>query len=62
MTSYSESKVGKSLTLIIVKLKRPISSIRSRAHERGIHLPGTRIGPARKLSGLQSGCFPGDQR
>lgn len=39
---------GKSLTLMIVKLKRPIASIRSRAIELGICLPGTRIGLRRK--------------
>ncbi|MET4344678.1 hypothetical protein ABIC07_004175 [Bradyrhizobium sp. RT9a] len=39
---------GKSLTLMIVKLKRPIASIRSRAIELGIQLPGTRIGLRRK--------------
>ncbi len=43
-TLRSMAEAGKSLTLIIVKLKRPIASIRSRAHELGIHLPGTRIG------------------
>jgi hypothetical protein len=42
------SESGKSLTLMIVKLKRPIASIRSRAIELGIQLPGTRIGLRRK--------------
>jgi hypothetical protein len=41
-------ETGKSLTLMIVKLKRPIASIRSRAIELGINLPGTRIGLRRK--------------
>jgi hypothetical protein len=42
------SESGKSLTLMIVKLKRPIASIRSRAIELGIRLPGTRIGLRRR--------------
>ncbi len=42
------SESGKSVTLMIVKLKRPIASIRSRAIELGIQLPGTRIGLRRK--------------
>jgi hypothetical protein len=48
----SMSEAGMSLTLIIVKLRRPIASIRSRAHEMGIHLPGTRIGLSRKSKSI----------
>ncbi|MBR0990179.1 hypothetical protein JQ580_05555 [Bradyrhizobium japonicum] len=44
----SMSETGKSLTLMIVKLKRPVASIRSRAIELGVNLPETRIGPRRK--------------
>ncbi|GGI23849.1 hypothetical protein [Bradyrhizobium guangdongense] len=44
----SMCETGKSLTLMIVKLKRPIASIRSRAIELGLRLPGTRIGLRRK--------------
>ncbi len=50
----SMSETGKSLTLMIVKLKRPIASIRSRAIELGINLPGTRIGLRRKRQTSQS--------
>lgn len=47
------TETGKSLTLMIVKLKRPIASIRSRAIELGICLPGTRIGLRRKPKARQ---------
>jgi hypothetical protein len=40
----SMSEAGKSLTLMTAKLKKPMSSIRSRAHELHIHIPGTSIG------------------
>lgn len=49
----SMSETGKSLTLMIVKLKRPIASIRSRAIELGVNLPGTRIGLRRKRQTTQ---------
>jgi hypothetical protein len=42
------SAAGKSLTLITVKLKRPIASIKSRAADLHINLPGTEIGRRRK--------------
>ena len=38
---------GKSLTLITVKLKRPMTSIRARAEDLHIHIPGTGIGTRR---------------
>jgi hypothetical protein len=40
----SMSQAGKSLTLMTAKLKKPMSSIRSRAQELHIHIPGTSIG------------------
>jgi hypothetical protein len=45
LRSMSES--GKSLTLMTVKLKKPMSAIRSRAHELHINIPGTSIGRKR---------------
>ena len=41
---------GKSLTLIAVKLSRPMSSVKSRAQDLGIHIVGTEIGCRRKRS------------
>ena len=37
------AEAGKSMTLMTVKLNRPMASIRSRAHELGINIPGTEI-------------------
>jgi hypothetical protein len=42
------AEAGKSMTLMIVKLSRPTASIKSRAHELGINIPGTEIGERRK--------------
>ncbi len=42
------SEAGKSLTLITAKLKRPMASIRSRAEDLGINIPGTEIGLRRR--------------
>ena len=39
---------GKSLTLLTAKLKRPMASIKSRAEDLGINIPGTEIGRRRK--------------
>lgn len=35
---------GKSMTLMTVKLNRPMSAIKSRALDLGVNLPGTEIG------------------
>jgi hypothetical protein len=42
------SEAGKSLTLITVKLNRPMASIKARAADLHITLPGTEIGHRRK--------------
>ena len=42
------SESGKSLTLMTVKLKRPMTQIKSRALDLGIGIPGTDIGKRRK--------------
>jgi hypothetical protein len=42
------SRAGKSLTLITVKLNRPMASIKARAADLHITLPGTEIGHRRK--------------
>jgi hypothetical protein len=42
------SEAGKSLTLITVKLNRPVASIKARAADLCIQLPGTEIGRRRK--------------
>ncbi len=42
------SESGKSLTLMTVKLKRPMTQIKSRALDLGIGIPGTEIGKRRK--------------
>jgi hypothetical protein len=44
----SMSEAGKSLTLMTARLKKPMASIRSRAEELSIPIPGTRIGLRRK--------------
>jgi hypothetical protein len=38
------SEAGKSLTLMTVKLNRPMASIKARAAALGIAIPGTEIG------------------
>jgi hypothetical protein len=38
------SEAGKSLTLMTVKLNRPMASIKARAADLGIAIPGTEIG------------------
>jgi hypothetical protein len=38
------SDAGKSLTLMTVKLNRPMASIKARAADLGIAIPGTEIG------------------
>lgn len=38
------SEAGKSLTLMTAKLKKPMASIRSRAEDLHIAIPGTQIG------------------
>jgi hypothetical protein len=43
----SMSEAGKSLTLITAKLKRPMASIRARAEDLNIPVPGTGIGRRR---------------
>jgi len=40
----SMSQAGKSLTLMIVKLNRPMASIRARAQDLGLGIAGTEIG------------------
>ena len=45
------SKAGKSLTLMTVKLKRPMTSIKARAEDLGVGIPGTEIGKRRKHQG-----------
>lgn len=40
----SMSEAGKSLTLMTVKLNRPMASIRARAEDLDIGIPGTEIG------------------
>jgi hypothetical protein len=42
------SEAGKSLTLITVKLNRPMASIKARAADLHVSLPGTEIGHRRK--------------
>ena len=42
------SETGKSLTLMTVKLGRPMASIKARAEDLGIGIPGTGIGQRRK--------------
>ncbi len=42
------SAAGKSITLITVKLKRPIASNKARAADLHINLPGTEMGNRRK--------------
>ena len=41
-------EAGKSITLLTVKLKRPMTSIKARAEDLGINIPGTGIGTRRK--------------
>ena len=38
------SEAGKSITLMTVKLNRPIASIKARAADIGVGIPGTEIG------------------
>ena len=40
------SQAGKSLSLMIVKLNRPMASIRARAQDLGLGIAGTEIGVA----------------
>ena len=42
------SESGKSLTLMTVKLKRPMTQIKARALDLGIGIPGTEVGKRRK--------------
>ena len=42
------SQAGKSITLITVKLNRPMASIKARATDLRISIPGTEIGQRRK--------------
>jgi hypothetical protein len=44
----SMSETGKSLTLMTVKLRRPMAHIRARAIDLGIGIAGTEIGKRRK--------------
>lgn len=44
----SMSQSGKSLTLMTAKLKRPMLSIKSRAEDLGINIPGTGTGQRRR--------------
>ena len=44
----SMCEAGKSITLLTVKLRRPISSIKSRAEDLGVNIPGTGIGLRKK--------------
>jgi hypothetical protein len=46
------SRAGKSLTLITVKLNRPTASIKARAADLHISIPGTEIGHRRKRKQL----------
>jgi hypothetical protein len=43
------SEAGKSLTLMAVKLDRPMPSIKARAEDLSIAIAGTNIGKRRKL-------------
>ncbi len=45
----SMSRAGKSLTLMAVKLNRPMASIRARAEDLGIEIPGTEIGRRKRI-------------
>lgn len=45
------SHAGKSITLMTVKLNRPIASIKARASDIGVSIPGTRIGRQGKPRG-----------
>ena len=38
------SEAGRSLTLMTVKLNRPMASIKARAADLGVAIPGTEIG------------------
>jgi hypothetical protein len=42
------AEAGKSLTLMAVKLNRPMAAIRHRAMELGVNIAGTEIGERRK--------------
>ena len=42
------SDAGKSLTLMTVKLNRPMASIKARAADLGIAIPGTGIGKRKR--------------
>jgi hypothetical protein len=42
------AEAGKSLTLMAVKLDRPMTSIKARAQDLKIHIPGTEIGERSK--------------
>ena len=44
----SMSEAGKSLTLMTVKLKRPMLHIKGRAQDLGICIPGTDIGKRKR--------------
>jgi hypothetical protein len=46
----SMSEAGESLTLMTAKLKRPMASIKARAEDLHIGIPGTEIGTRRKRS------------
>jgi hypothetical protein len=42
------AEARKSLTLMTVKLNRPMAAIKHRAMELGVNIPGTEIGERRK--------------
>jgi hypothetical protein len=44
----SMSQAGKSLTLMTVKLNRPMASIRARAEDLGLGIAGTEIGSRKR--------------
>jgi hypothetical protein len=46
------SDSGKSITLMTLKLKRPIASIKARAQDIGVGIPGTEIGRRSKARRL----------
>jgi hypothetical protein len=55
------SEAGKSLTLMTVKLNRPMASIKARAADLGIAIAGTGIGK-RKREGLSDTGAPSRRR
>jgi hypothetical protein len=49
------AEAGKSLTILGVKLNRPMTAVKSRAQDLGIRIAGTEIGERRKRKHILSG-------